>query len=302
MKIKDNKKIIIILTSIILGFFVLNGPKFLSAAFSYMMHYFDNVIFKEEVKKITFDSEHYTNGTPGDYTVDKSADWTGRNEATIEFKISTNLMSDNEDKDVIFVLDTSGSMIGEKYERLSKDAIELISRLLTNPKNTVSLISFDSDVQILAEYSKDKDTLINQINSFEIYGATDYYLALKAVDEVLDSYVVQENRDCIVVFLTDGFPTQSNSNQLPQFEILNSKYPFTKLVGKDVNTLIFPCLSAASSSYKMLQALSPDTEIIGPIQMGLNKPIHFIDFESSVQEIMNVVAVAAIDAIVDKKK
>ena len=85
-------------------------------------------------------------------------------------------------------------------------------------------------------------------------------------------------------------------------ELRDSKYPFTKLVGKDVNTLIFPCLSAASSSYKMLQALSPDTEIIGPIQMGLNKPIHFIDFESSVQEIMNVVAVAAIDAIVDKKK
>ena len=85
-------------------------------------------------------------------------------------------------------------------------------------------------------------------------------------------------------------------------ELRDSKYPFTKLVSKDVNTLIFPCLSAASSSYKMLQALSPDTEIIGPIQMGLNKPIHFIDFESSVQEIMNVVAVAAIDAIVDKKK
>ena len=85
-------------------------------------------------------------------------------------------------------------------------------------------------------------------------------------------------------------------------ELRDSKYPFTTLKGKDVNTLIFPCLSAASSSYKMLQALSPDTEIIGPIQMGLNKPIHFIDFESTVQEIMNVVAVAAIDAIVDKKK
>ena len=85
-------------------------------------------------------------------------------------------------------------------------------------------------------------------------------------------------------------------------ELRDTKYPFTKLKGKDVNTLIFPCLSAANSSYKMLQALSPDTEIIGPIQMGLNKPIHFIDFESSVQEIMNVVAVAAIDAIVDKKK
>lgn len=84
-------------------------------------------------------------------------------------------------------------------------------------------------------------------------------------------------------------------------ELRDAKYPFTKLKGKDVNTLIFPSLGAANSSYKMIQALSPDTEIIGPIQMGLNKPIHFIDFESSVQEILNVTAVAVIDAMVNNK-
>ena len=85
-------------------------------------------------------------------------------------------------------------------------------------------------------------------------------------------------------------------------ELRDKKYPFTKLKGKDVNTLVFPNLNSATSSYKMLQALSPDVEIIGPIQMGLNKPIHFIDFESSVQEILNVTAVAAIDAIANKRK
>ena len=84
-------------------------------------------------------------------------------------------------------------------------------------------------------------------------------------------------------------------------ELRDTKYPFSRLKGKEVNTLIFPCLSAANCSYKMLQALSPDTEIIGPIQMGLNKPIHFIDFESSVQDIMNVTAVAVIDAMVNNK-
>ena len=85
-------------------------------------------------------------------------------------------------------------------------------------------------------------------------------------------------------------------------ELRDNKYPFSCLKGKEVNTLIFPCLSAANSAYKMLQALSPDTEIIGPIQMGLNKPIHFIDFESSVQDILNVTAIASIDAMVNKKK
>jgi len=84
-------------------------------------------------------------------------------------------------------------------------------------------------------------------------------------------------------------------------ELRDAKYPFTRLIGKDVNTLIFPNLSSANSSYKFIQAMT-DSELIGPIQMGLNKPIHFTDIESSVREIVNITAVAAIDAIVDKKK
>ena len=100
-------------------------------------------------------------------------------------------------------------------------------------------------------------------------------------------------------WLLDG---EMQVNVAMNTELRDKKYPFTKLFGKDVNTLVFPNLNSASSSYKMLQALSNDAEIIGPIQMGLNKPIHFIDFESSVQEILNITAVAAIDAMVNKKK
>ena len=85
-------------------------------------------------------------------------------------------------------------------------------------------------------------------------------------------------------------------------EMRDAKYPFTRLKGKDVNTLIFPNLSSANSAYKLLQAMDTDAELIGPIQMGLNKPIHFTDFESSVRDIVNITAVAVIDAIVDKKK
>ena len=85
-------------------------------------------------------------------------------------------------------------------------------------------------------------------------------------------------------------------------ELRDIKYPFSRLNGKEVNTMIFPCLSSANSTYKILQSLSSDVEIIGPIQMGLNKPVHFIDFESSVQDIVNVTAVAVIDAMVNKRK
>ena len=85
-------------------------------------------------------------------------------------------------------------------------------------------------------------------------------------------------------------------------ELRDDKFPFTRLKGKNVNTLVFPNMSSANSSYKLMQALDPDCEIIGPVQMGLNKPIHFTDFEASVRDVVNVVAVAVIDAYVDKLK
>ena len=85
-------------------------------------------------------------------------------------------------------------------------------------------------------------------------------------------------------------------------ELRDQEYPFTKLKGQKVNTLVFPNLTSARSSYKMLQMLGSDAEIIGPIQMGLNKPIHFIDFGASVRDVVNIVAVATIDAYVDKIK
>ncbi len=85
-------------------------------------------------------------------------------------------------------------------------------------------------------------------------------------------------------------------------ELRDQEYPFTKLKGQKVNTLVFPNLTSARSSYKMLQMLGTDAEIIGPIQMGLNKPIHFIDFGASVRDVVNIVAVATIDAYVDKIK
>ena len=85
-------------------------------------------------------------------------------------------------------------------------------------------------------------------------------------------------------------------------KLRDAKYPFSRLKGLDVNTLVFPNLSSANGSYKLLQALDPDTEIIGPIQMGLNKAIHFTDFECSVRDIVNITAVAVIDAYVEKVK
>lgn len=84
-------------------------------------------------------------------------------------------------------------------------------------------------------------------------------------------------------------------------ELRDKKYPFTRLKGKTVNTLIFPNLSSANTAYKLLIEIGL-ADSIGPIQMGLNKPIHIVDVESSVRDIVNMTAVAVLDAIVNEQR
>lgn len=79
-------------------------------------------------------------------------------------------------------------------------------------------------------------------------------------------------------------------------------FPFNTLNGRDVNTLIFPNLSSANISSKLLTELGIGGDRIGPIQLGLRKPVYFTDIESSVRDIINLTTVAVIDAAnLDKK-
>ncbi len=78
-------------------------------------------------------------------------------------------------------------------------------------------------------------------------------------------------------------------------ELRQKKFPFTKLQDNDVNTIIFPNLSSGNIAYKMMQEIG-GAEVIGPILIGLGKPIHILQLESSVREIVNMAAIAALDA------
>ncbi len=73
------------------------------------------------------------------------------------------------------------------------------------------------------------------------------------------------------------------------------RYPFNKLKDHDANTLIFPNLSSGNITYKVLQALGT-AEAIGPVLMGMKKPVHILQRDSSVREIINMVAIAVVDA------
>ena len=84
-------------------------------------------------------------------------------------------------------------------------------------------------------------------------------------------------------------------------EMRKDKFPFSKLNGRKVNTLVFPNLDSANSTYKMLKELN-DSESIGPIMMGMKKPVHILQLGASVEEIVNMAAIAVIDAQEKEKR
>jgi malate dehydrogenase (oxaloacetate-decarboxylating)(NADP+) len=92
--------------------------------------------------------------------------------------------------------------------------------------------------------------------------------------------------------MVDG---EMQANYALNGKLRQKRYPFNKLGDTDANVLIFPNLSSGNITYKVLQAMGTD-ETIGPILMGMKKPVHILQRDSSVREIINMVAIAVVDA------
>jgi malate dehydrogenase (oxaloacetate-decarboxylating)(NADP+) len=84
-------------------------------------------------------------------------------------------------------------------------------------------------------------------------------------------------------------------------EMLKAKFPFSKLAGKKVNTLIFPNLESANITYKLLKELYK-VDSVGPIMLGMEKAVHIFQLGASVEEMVNMVAVAVVDAQEKEKR
>jgi malate dehydrogenase (oxaloacetate-decarboxylating)(NADP+) len=88
---------------------------------------------------------------------------------------------------------------------------------------------------------------------------------------------------------------EMQANTAVNKELLQEHYPFSELAGKGANTLIFPDLNSGNIAYKLLQEIG-GAETIGPLLMGMRKPVHILQLGSSTREIVNMVAIAVVDA------
>lgn len=91
--------------------------------------------------------------------------------------------------------------------------------------------------------------------------------------------------------LVDG---EMQANFAMNSELLTANFPFSTLQGSPANTLVFPNLESGNIAYKLLQEIG-NAEAVGPILLGMNKPVHVLQLDSSVREIVNMVTIAVVD-------
>jgi len=128
--------------------------------------------------------------------------------------------------------------------------------------------------------------------SFSNFGSSESESALKIREAV--SYIHRHFPQVVI----DG---ELQADFALNREMLAKEFPFSKLNGKKVNVLIFPNLDAANITYKLMKQVD-EVESIGPIMMGLKKPVHILQLGASVDEMVNMAAVAVVDAQQKEKR
>ena len=190
------------------------------------------VFAKEEpVKSITIESENlsYEENKPGSYKITKQAEWIGKGKARITFQVDTKeLIKENINTDTILIIDTSGSMTGDK---LKSDSVDLIQKTLQDNNNKIGIIEFNDNASIVSNLSNDISDLTNKINSLTASGNTNYYQALVKLEELLKTYQKEDNKELAVLFLTDGLPNINTPNEVGQYKYLKSEYTYLNING-----------------------------------------------------------------------
>ena len=186
------------------------------------------------VKSITIESENlsYEENKPGSYKITKQAEWIGKGKARITFQVDTKeLLKENINTDTILIIDTSGSMTGDKLDKVKSDSIDLINKLLENTSNRVSMIEFNTNATTISDFTNNASELNDKINNLTTLGSTNYYQALVKLDELLKTYQKEDNRELTVLFLTDGLPNINTPNEVGQYKYLKSEYPYLNING-----------------------------------------------------------------------
>lgn len=178
-----------------------------------------------------------------------------------------------------------GSRLAGMYMMLTEKGPLFLGDTTVNTDPTAEELA---DITVLIEKAVRRFNIKPRIAllSYSNFGSTDGVTPTKVREA---AKLLHKNNPEIVV---DG---ELQANFALNSKLLDTNFPFSNLKGAAANTLIFPNLESGNIAYKLLQEVGK-SEAVGPILLGMNKPVHVLQLDSSVREIVNMVTIAVVEA------
>lgn len=188
------------------------------------------------VKSVEIKSEklNYDKKEQGAWKVTKSASWTSKNKARITFDVDTIEKSDDKDKDIILVIDNSNNM-NDKSINVRNKIMHLFDKLKLETKNNrVSYIVYSDaeKTKIISDFTQDTETLKKIIPIKTTWFSStnsSYYQAFTKVNELLENYSYNENKQLTIIFFTAGSPTIDSTKEVKTYNKIKQEYPYASV-------------------------------------------------------------------------
>lgn len=177
-----------------------------------------------------------------------------------------------------------GSKVAGMYMMLTKKGPVFFGDTTINENPTVDELV---DISVLLDKAVRRFNIKPRLAvlSYSNFGSSDGVVPIKTRE------VVRRLHESYPDIVVDG---EMQGNFAINADLLTDNFPFSTLSGQAANTLVFPNLESGNIAYKLLQELG-DAEAVGPILLGMNKPVHVLQLDSSVREIINMVTIAVVD-------
>ncbi len=188
------------------------------------------------VTTINSSNKNFEAQEEGAWKITQTATASSSSEAELVIKANSILKGDGKDKDIYIMLDTSGSMTNDRIRETTSAISKLADTMLNhqNGDNRMAMAAFNSEITDVSHGWK------NDAMLFRLYmgdylpsaiGGTDYYSAIKQIDSVFENYEYSEDRDAIVLFITDGAPVENHPLEEAEYRVLKEKYPWLIVQG-----------------------------------------------------------------------
>ena len=196
------------------------------------------------------------------YKITSSAKWIDYATAEIDIQLKSDIQERQKPRDVIYVINNSLGML-DAMDLTKEKLTENITDLLSNSENRAALISFNTEATVLSEFTSDAPTINSAVNSIETTGHTDYAAALNKVRDYLANYTYNNNRDLVVVLISNTIADYGEDAGALAYYFLKRDYPYVDIAA--VQYQMWP--GRVLAPYSDRQYFATDNEQVSSISM-----------------------------------